>query len=276
VNSNLADYFQLTQEERSELLPSGRQARFDNRVYWSTTYLRKSQLIESRGRGRFVITQRGLDVLGNPPERISISYLQQFPEFTQFRETSNVDDPSGAIQIVEDSERTLDEIMREAFASINDQLAEEILARTLESPPKFFEQLVIDLLLAMGYGGTYAEAGRAIGASGDEGIDGVINEDRLGLDVLYVQAKRYDPGNSVGRPAIQAFVGALEAKHAQKGIFITTSNFTSDARVYVEQIQKRVILINGRQLAQFMIEHNVGVTPSELFTLRRINDDYFA
>jgi len=266
----LADEFDLTNEQRNELLPSGQQAAFDNRVGWARTYLKKAGLLESTRRGYYRITQRGRDVLAQKPERIDIGFLDQFPEFVEFhkpkRRPTVPDVPS-------ESERTPDEEIDEAYQGFREGLAQELLETVKSVSPAFFERLVVDLLVKMGYGGTRRDAGQAVGGSGDGGIDGIIKEDRLGLDVVYVQAKRWE--GSVSRPEIQKFAGALQGQRARKGIFITTSCFTAAAREYVSLIESKIVLIGGEELAQLMIDHNVGVAPFAAYELKRVDSDYF-
>src|SRR5574341_279185 len=267
----LADHFGLSEAERDELIPSGRQARFANRVGWASTYLRKAGLLESTRRGWFVITDKGLGILQNPPERIDLRFLKQYPEIKEFRY-------AGRREIAESAEgedelvQTPEEILYQSYQELREGLAQELLETVKRCSPRFFEQVVLDLLIAMGYGGSRQAAAHAVGGSGDGGIDGIINEDKLGLDVVYVQAKRWD-GN-VGRPQIQAFAGSLEGVRARKGVFITTSAFTQDALDYVKQIEKKIVLINGRELAQLMIDHNVGVSEVAIYSTKRIDLDY--
>jgi restriction system protein len=276
ARARLAAELRLTEAEQNELLPSKRQTRYGNRVAWAKVYLEQAGLLDSPRRGHFLITERGRDVLKAPPERINIRFLEQYPEFVVFRaakgkgdgDGSGGRDPGGP----GDGE-TPEEVLEAAHESLTAALALEVLARVKASPPEFFERLVVDLLLRMGYGGSRDDAGRAVGRAGDEGIDGVISEDRLGLDVVYLQAKRWD--GSVGRPEIQKFVGALHGKRAKKGVFITTGTFSSDAQAYVEHIDPKVVLIDGKRLAEYMIDFGVGVTTARTFQVKRIDSDYF-
>ncbi|MBN2251873.1 MAG: restriction endonuclease [Candidatus Altiarchaeota archaeon] len=269
----MAKVFKLSEEDRKELLPSGVQTIYENRIYWSLTYLRKAGLLEAPARGRFRITQRGLEVLGKKPAKITTKYLREnFPEFREFSTVAKKK-PAENETIKPDAESNPRETLEYAHQSIMQALAQDVLSKVKSSPPSFFENLVIDLLLKMGYGGSRADAGKAVGRSGDGGIDGIIKEDRLGLDIIYVQAKRWE--NTVGRPQIQAFVGALEGKRANKGIFITTSNYTDDARKYAETVGKKVVLIDGETLAKLMIEHNVGIYLKETYEIKEIDTDYF-
>lgn len=270
----LAHLFRLTPDEVAELLPSGRYPRFRQRVGWAKTYLNKAQLLEYGERGSFTIADRGRALLAEQPERIDIRFLMRYPEFKAFREASRsskestVDDSPAA-----EAAQTPEELLEDSYERLRLRLAEELLSRVHQITPTRFESVVLDLLLAMGYGGSRPDAGRAIGRSGDGGIDGLINEDPLGLDVVYIQAKRWE--GSVGRPTVQAFVGSLEGHRARKGVLITTSSFTGDATQYVGMIDKKVILIDGTKLAQLMIEHGVGVTVEQTYALKRLDLDYF-
>jgi restriction system protein len=268
----LGNEFGLTDAERDERLPSGRQATFDNRVGWARTYLKKAGLLISARRGYCKITQRGLDVLATQPESITAKFLMQFSEFKEFQTTTKKIFTSTAVE-TKDETQTPEEILEQAVQQLDDSLALELVDTIKGCSPSFFEQLVVDLLVTMGYGGTRKDAGQTIGRSGDGGIDGIIKEDRLGLDVIYVQAKRWE--NPVGRPEIQKFAGALQGMRAKKGVFITTSSFTSEARDYVSRIDSKIILIDGHQLAAFMIEHDVGVSLSASYVIKRIDTDYF-
>lgn len=271
----LADHFCLTEEERKELLPSGRQATFDNRVGWARTYLKKAGLLESTKRGYFQITNRGCEIIESNPVEINAKFLEQFPEFLEFQNHT----PQSEEYIANGNEtevsttRTPEEELELAIQKLTQELASDLLQRIKKFSPAFFEKLVVDLLVKMGYGGTRKDAGKTVGRSSDGGIDGIINEDRLGLDVIYIQAKRWE--NSVGRPEIQKFAGALQGVRARKGIFITTSTFTNEAKDYVSRIDSKIILINGETLTQFMIENNVGVTPFAVYQVKKIDSDYF-
>lgn len=270
----LANQFNLTLEERKELLPSGRQATFDNRVGWSRTYMKKAGLLDSPRRSYFQITQRGLDVLAKNPTYINISFLRQFPEFIEFQLGPNKE--SIVSITTEDSELiTPEESIESAYQRARTGLAVELLQTIKECSPEFFERLVVDLLVRMGYGGTRKDAGRAIGKSGDGGIDGIINEDRLGLDVVYIQAKRWD-STSVGRPEIQKFAGALQGQRARKGIFLTTSTFSKDAYDFASRIDSKIVLMDGETISQLMIDYGVGVTTIATYELKRIDSDYFS
>lgn len=267
----LADKFELTAEERKHLLPSGRQPAFDNRVGWARTYLKKAGLLKSPRRGYLQITDRGLAVLEQDPPEINYNFLMQFDEFVAFRTHKRDDD--GKAKVEDDDAQTPEEEIESAYQELRDALAAELLDTIKDNSPTFFEQLVIDLLVKMGYGGTRQDAGQAIGRAGDEGIDGIIKEDRLGLDIIYIQAKRWD--NPVGRPEIQKFAGALQGQRASKGIFITTSAFTQAAWDYVGLINNKIILIDGEELAKLMIDYNVGVSVVATYELKQVDTDYF-
>lgn len=275
VLEDLAAHFKLTDEERKELLPSGLQPIFDNRVGWAKTYLKKAGFLDSPRRATIVITQRGLDVLSQKPSELNVRYLSRFPEFLEFR-TPKRDISMENQRTEEVSTQTPKEILENAYQKIRTSLAQELLNKVIELPPTFFERLVVELLVKMGYGGSIKDAGGAIGKSGDEGIDGTIKEDKLGLDIIYIQAKRWQPGNNVGRKEIQSFVGALEGQRAMKGIFITTSSFAQPAIDYVQHINKKIVLIEGEQLANLMIDHDIGVTKSGSYDIKKIDSDYFS
>ena len=273
---NLATEFKVTDEERKELLASGLQAIFDNRVGWAKTYLKKAGLLDSPKRATFVITQLGLDTLKKNPDRIDAKYLRQFPAFLEVqnaRRNENNNDEEVTTQ--EPSDQTPEENLDKAYQRIRKSLASELLNKVVDLSPTFFERLVVELLVKMGYGGSIKDAGKAIGKSGDEGIDGTIKEDKLGLDIIYVQAKRWKPGNVVGRPELHKFVGALAGQGAKKGIFITTSNFTKEALDYTPKNETKIVLIDGDQLAQLMIDYNLGCTIQQIYELKKIDSDYF-
>lgn len=268
----VAEKFRLTEAERKELLPSGQQPTFDNRVAWARTYLSKGALLDSPRRGYFCITQRGREVLAKNPTVINVKFLEQFPEFIEFRAKRN--EPKESAETTEAQNlQTPGELLESAYQKLREDLSAELLKTVRESSPTFFERIVIDVLVKMGYGGSRKEAGKAVGRSGDEGIDGIINEDRLGLDVIYIQAKRWQA--AVGRPEIQKFVGALEGQRANKGIFITTSAFTREAEDYAAKIPSKIVLIDGEQLSQLMIDHNVGVALVTSYETKKIDSDYF-
>jgi restriction system protein len=270
----LGRQFNLSEAELSELLPSGKQTRFYNRIVWAKTYLTKSGLLKGTKRPNCEITQRGQQVLQSNPPKIDMNFLEQFPEYVEFRARHNGE----KIEKIKKSvplERTPEEALEAAYEEIRQNLASDLLESVRSCSPKFFEQLVVDLLVKMGYGGSYKEAARAVGQSGDGGIDGIIDEDRLGLDAIYIQAKRWGDQTTVSRPEIQKFAGALMGKKANKGIFITTSSFSKEARQYAETINSKIILIDGERLAELMIDYDIGVTNITSYYLKRIDSDYF-
>lgn len=273
AEENLAEHFNLSPQERAELLPSGQQGVFKNRIGWARTYLKKAGLLESPRRAVFKITERGLKALSTNPSRIDGKYLEQFPEFIEFREASKPDNGVAAPFELPQSKTTPEESIELAHQGLREQLASELLSRILGCSPTFFEQLVVELLVKMGYGGSRKDAGERIGQSGDGGIDGIIKEDRLGLDTIFIQAKRWQ--GSVGRPEIQKFVGALQGQRAKKGVFITTSTYTDDASDYATRIDTKVVLIDGKQLAGLMIDFDVGVAQAATYIVKRIDSDYF-
>lgn len=269
----LADEFELTEEERKELLASGQQAIFNNRVGWARLYIVKANLLEATRRGYFKITDQGHKALAQKPERIDKNFLMQYPEFVEAFKASKGKKKTEKVK-KEPSETTPVESLESAFQELNETLASDLLEAIKQSPSDFLERLVIDVLLGIGYGGSKKEAGEAMGRSGDGGIDGIIKDDKLGLDIIYIQAKRWE--NTVGRPEIQKFAGALQGRRARKGVFITTSNFSKEALDYVKNIDSRIILIDGQRLSELMIDHNVGVSPVLKYEIKKIDFDYFA
>jgi restriction system protein len=270
----LATEFQLTPAERNELLASGQQAIFNNRIGWANSYLKKAGLLESPRRGSLRITARGKQILGDNPARIDVKYLERFPEFIEFRDASrNNRETTTTESVAIATEQTPEEALELAHQSLRLSLAQDILSRILSCSPTFFERLVVELLVKMGYGGSRRDAGERIGESGDGGIDGIIKEDRLGLDTIYIQAKRWQ--GSVGRPEIQKFVGALQGQRAKKGVFITTSSYTAEAIDYASRIDTKVVLIDGQLLANLMMDFDVGVSVSASYIVKRIDSDYF-
>lgn len=281
----LAAQFELTDAERAEMLPSGTAPLFDNRIGWARTYLKQAGLLESPKRGLFKITDRGRAILAASPPRIDAKFLEQFDEFRAFRtrrreasadplaspNTKMHQQTAGVAELP--TGQTPEDSLAFAYRRLRADLEAEVLEQVKAVSPAFFERIVIDLLVTMGYGGSRQDAGRAVGKSGDGGIDGIIKEDKLGLDVIYVQAKRWD--GVVGRPEVQKFAGALQGQRASKGIFITTSSFTRDAIEYAAAINSTIILIDGQQLASLMIDHNVGVSTVGVYELKRLDNDYF-
>jgi len=268
----LAKDFKLNDEERRMMLPSGVQGLFDNRVNWARTYMKKAALIESPKRGIHKITKRGLDVLKKKPQRIDVAYLGQFQEFKDFRALRHAKEEAEEPEL-DLNNRTPEESLEGAYQKLRGDLATDLLQRLKGCSPSFFERLVVEVIVKMGYGGTRSDAGKAIGSSGDGGIDGMIKEDKLGLDAIYIQAKRWE--NTVGRPEIQKFVGALTGQRAKKGLFITTADFSAEAKAYALQIDTKIVLIDGEMLAQLMIDHNVGVSTVTTYELKKIDTDYF-
>jgi restriction system protein len=272
--NEMAENFSLTVEERKELLPSGKQTVIANRVAWAVTYLRKTKLLENTKRGVFKITARGKKALADHPDRIDNRVLIQFEEFVEFQTRSNKVAPiKDTEKSKEPNEKNPEEALEAAHQELQDGLAVELLDTIKQCSPEFFEQLVVDVLIRMGYGGSRKEAGQAIGKSGDGGIDGIIKEDKLGLDIIFLQAKRWD--STVGRPDIQKFAGALQGQRARKGIFITTSNYSKEALEFVKHIDNKIILIDGQQLAEIMITYNVGVSTEATYEIKKIDSDYF-
>jgi restriction system protein len=271
ATEKLAVEFNLKADERIQKLPSGQQSVFGNRVGWARTYMKKAGLLDTTRRAFFKITSRGRAVLDGKHSRIDGQFLNQFQEFRAFKALRHEKtEPENEIQ---PELKTPEEALENAYEDLRSNLASEILQRLKSSPPGMFEKTVVELVVRMGYGGSLRDAGQAIGKSGDEGIDGIIKEDRLGLDVIYIQAKRWE--NIVGRPEIQKFAGALQGQRARKGIFITTSDFTKDATDYAAKIESKIILIGGEQLSQLMIDHNIGITPVATYEIKRIDSDYF-
>jgi restriction system protein len=271
----LASHFGLTAEERDLLLPSGQQTTFSNRVGWARTYLKEAGLLEAPRRGYLRITQRGREVLARSPKSLNYAFLEQFPEFLAFRSRRRERAETGAPEpaVLRAPARTPEEEIDDAYQRVREGVAAELIQAIKACSPAFFERLVVDLVLKMGYGGTRADAGQAIGRTGDGGIDGIIKEDRLGLDAVYLQAKRWE--QVVGRPEVQKFAGTLQGHRARKGILITTSSFTRDAHQYASSIDSKIVLLDGDALAQLMIDHNVGVNPVATYELKRIDSDYF-
>jgi restriction system protein len=275
----LAEQFGLTADELAQRLPSGKQTTFTNRLAWAKAHLKAAGLVESPRRGVYRLTDRGRSVLTENPETVNIAYLSRFPEYVAFRygrsETLTESPPapnSPSVAVIADA-RTPDDLIEEGYTQLRAALVTDLRERIATMPPAAFEQLVVDLLTAMGYGGPQDNAGLVIGRGGDEGIDGVIKEDRLGLDNIYIQAKRWQA--TIGRPEIQRFAGALQGQKARKGVFITTSSFTKDAQSYASSIHSTIVLVDGGHLAQLMIDHGIGVTSVKHFEIKRIDSDYF-
>ncbi len=269
---DLAEELGLNEEERKELLPSGQQAVFSNRVAWANTYLKKAGLLESRKKGYFTVTQKGLSVLRENPVSINVNFLTRYEEFNEFRRRKKSE-----IMELEKGETETEQLdpresLEISYQQLHNELVLEILSITKKCSPSFFESIVIDVLTKIGYGGSRTDAGKAVGKSHDGGIDGIIKEDRLGLDVIYIQAKRWE--GTVTRPEIQKFAGALIGKKAKKGVFITTSTFSREASEYAD-LTGNIILVDGEMLAKLMIEYDVGVSKVKSYDVKKIDSDYF-
>jgi restriction system protein len=273
TREKIAAVFNLSQEDLSELLPSGTQTKFDNRVAWAKSYFVQAKILESPRRAHLKITDRGKHLYSQGHEKIDIKVLSQYSEFVEFHNPPKQNKFTQTETSQDISSETPEEILQKAYQSIRSDLAGELLDRIKSNTPGFFERLVVDLMVAMGYGGSRSDAGQSIGQSGDEGIDGIIKEDRLGLDVIYLQAKRWE--GTVGRPEVQKFVGALHGKRAKKGVFITTGKFSEEAHDYVKSIDPKVILIDGKSLANYMIDFNLGTSTSVTYEIKKIDSDYF-
>lgn len=262
----------LTDEDKVERIPSGLATLADNRIGWARTYLKKAGLIETAKRAYYKISSRGLEVLKERPARVDIRFLARFPEFVAFRELRHPDSEK-ADTIAESASATPEEALDAAYSSLRASLEGEVLEQVMSASPAFFERLVVELLVAMGYGGSLQDAGQAVGKSGDGGIDGIIKEDRLGLDIIYIQAKRWEA--SVGRPEVQKFAGALQGHRARKGVMITSSLFTKEAVEFARGIDSKLVLIDGQRLARLMIDHNVGISTVRVYEVKKIDSDYF-
>lgn len=272
----LGKQFKLTDDELSELLPSGQSLLFANRVGWARTYLKKAGLLDAPKRGMLSITDRGLKVLSKNPDKVDNNLLKQFPEFLEFQNVGKEGIISTKqVESAQTEKQTPEETIDLAYQNIRQSLAQELIDTVRRLSPAFFERLVVELLVKMGYGGSIKDAGKAIGKTNDEGIDGTIKEDKLGLDIIYIQAKRWQAGNVVGRPELHKFVGALAGQGAKKGIFITTSTFSKDALNYAPKNETKIVLIDGVQLAQLMIDYNLGVSVQRSYEIKRLDNDYF-
>lgn len=282
IVEELGRFFDLTDKELLERYPNGGHPIFDNRVGWCRLHLKRAGLISAPRRGFVQITTQGTKVLTEDLDEIGVSYLKRIPVYLEFYTSGRnsngdvaVNESLGSMEGVNNNEETPEEKLAQAYLEINNELNEEILNKIFDQSALFFERLVVDLLVNMGYGGSVRDAGQAIGKTGDEGIDGTIKEDKLGLDTIYIQAKRWKPGATVGRPEIQKFVGALAGQGAKKGIFITTSGFSKDALSYVPRNETKIVLIDGIQLTQLMIDHNVGCAVQQKYEIKKIDLDYF-
>lgn len=277
--AHLAGDMRISDADQQDKLPSGTQTKYGNRVAWAAVYLHRARCLERVRRGVFRITPRGQGILADNPEKITIKLLDQFPEFKVFHQgkAASATIPGNGhppnVQPELEATQTPEEMLETSYQDLHDSLANDILDAVKKMSPEAFEQLVVALLVAMGYGGSIQDAGKAVGKAGDEGIDGIIKEDKLGLDSVYIQAKKWEA--VVGRPFVQAFAGSLEGQRARKGVMITTSTFSQDAKDYVQKIEKKIVLIDGKQLAQLMIEHDVGVTVTKVYALKKLDQDFF-
>lgn len=267
---NMVNHFNMTEEELKEKTPSGKQFTYSNRIAWAISFLKMAKLIKSPKQGSYQITDEGINVLKSPPEKITVSFLKQFEIFSKNR---NPEKNENIEQDEKITEKTPDELIEIGYKQIQNELSLKLLNQIKDGSPYFFEKLVLDLLLKMGYGGSETDNGELTQKGSDEGIDGIIKEDRLGLDKIYIQAKKWE--NNVGRPEIQKFVGALQGKRAKKGIFITTSTFSSNAYDYAQNLDVAVILIDGKKLAEYMIENELGVTVKQNYKIFNVDSDYF-
>jgi len=272
--SQIAEHFHLTEDERREMLPSGTTRVLDNRIGWAKSHITQAGLLASPRRAVTVITQRGHDVLKKNPERVDLRVLNEFEDYRVFRSRKKQEiEAAGGNEDNTTEEVPPEELLGNAFQKVRRQIEAELLSQVMANPPEFLEQVVVDLVVAMGYGGSRKDAGEALGKTGDEGIDGIIKEDPLGLDTIYLQAKRWE--GTVGRPEIQKFAGALQGQRAKKGIFITTSSFSGEAVEYVQRIDSKIILIDGVRLTKLMFDHGIGVTIASTYQVKKIDSDYF-
>jgi restriction system protein len=273
--ARLGEQFGLTDEERREMLPSGGARLFDNRIGWAKSHIMQAGLLAAPRRAISIITERGRQALRLQPERIDLRILNEYEEYREFRSRRKTtgDEVTDTTELEIQDSQTPEELLENAYLQVRRQIESELLAQLKSSPPDFLERVVVDLVVRMGYGGSRKDAGEALGRSGDEGIDGIIKEDPLGLDIIYLQAKRWE--GSVGRPEIQKFAGALQGQRARKGIFITTSTFTADALEYTSRIETKIILIDGLRLSKLMFDHGVGVATASNYEVKRIDSDYF-
>lgn len=272
TNEKLAKYFNLTEDEINQYLPSGSQKRFPNRVAWAKSYLKMAGLLENTKRSYFKLTESGKRILETNPTEVNLKVLKNIPTYMERNLRTKEEDLISDINSPQLSS-TPEEILENSYLTIRKNLAQELLLKIKSCSPSFFESLVVELLVKMGYGGSIQDAGKSIGRSGDEGIDGIIKEDKLGLDVIYIQAKRWE--NVVGRPEIQKFVGALAGQGAKKGVFITTSRYTNEAKDYQPRNETKIVLIDGEKLADLMIDYNLAVSTVNTFEIKRIDHDYF-
>ena len=275
ATQHLTNHFKLSEEERERRIPSGQSTYMKNRTGWAKTYLKKAGLLTSPKRGSIQITERGREVLSKKPESIDKDFLEQFPEFVEFESRSNTQLKTETAELPSAERQTPEETIERSYSELRSRLADELLEQIKSCSSDFFERLVVDVIVAMGYGGSYRDAAKATQRSNDGGIDGIIKQDRLGLDTIYIQAKKWDESNPVHRPEIQKFAGALQGVRARKGIFITTSSFSDGARQYASGIESKIVLIDGTELAQLMIDHGIGVTPHQTYEIKKLDTDYF-
>ena len=276
AETQIANDLNLSEEERAALLPSGKGRVLHNRIHWAKFYLTKAGLLTSPKRGRFTISPAGTQLLARPPAKLDTQFLLTMPGFREFYRSEQADDAPNTTSPALVSTSTPEEVVETAYLATLSALRADLLDRILQTTSGFFERVVIDLLVGMGYGGSHKNASEQLGRSGDRGVDGVINEDALGLDRVYIQAKRYAKDNSVGRPDIQAFIGSLVGQRATKGVFVTTSYFSAQAREFAERVTQRVVLIDGKRLCDLMIEHSVGVRRYRLLEFKRLDEDFFS
>jgi restriction system protein len=274
IRDKVGVVFKLSEEEMRELVPSGQKTLFSDRVSWALTYMKKAGLVETTKRAHYQITPRGKELLSTNPTRVDLTVLAQYPEFVGWKDASDGPRAKPSIPAPKASHETPEESLDSAYLALRATIEAELLDQVKTMPPAFFERLVVQLLVAMGYGGSLKDAGQAVGKSGDGGIDGIIKEDKLGLDVIHIQAKRWQ--STVGRPEIQSFAGSLDGVKAKKGIFITTSSYSPEAKGYVEKIDKRIVLIDGSLLAALMFDHNVGATRVATYDVKRVDLDFFS
>ena len=271
--AQLADQFELTEDERREMLPSGGARLFDNRIGWAKSHITQAGLLISPRRAISVITERGREALRHNPKRIDLHVLIGFEDYRELRNRRKTPEEKEITELEVEDSQTPEELLENAYLQVRRRIESELLAQIKSSPPEFLERVVVDLVVRMGYGGSRKDAGEALGRSGDEGIDGIIKEDPLGLDIIYLQAKRWE--GTVGRPEIQKFAGALQGQRARKGIFITTSTFSADALEYASRIETKIILIDGPRLSKLMFDHGVGVATASNYEVKKIDSDYF-
>lgn len=276
VVEDISERLELSEEERQQMLPSGKQTTITNRIHWARSYMKQAGLVRNIRRGWYELTDRGRSILDDPSISLTSKYLAQFDEFQEFKSRGNEKDEQTIVQVdTETPTNTPDESLQSAHKKLDAALAANLLDNVRMASPMFFENLIVDLFVAMGYGGTSEDAGRALGQSGDNGVDGVIDQDPLGVDRIYLQAKRYGPTNSVGSADIRDFYGALSIKKAMKGIFVTTSHFTSGAQQTVKDLGSRIVLIDGPQLAKLMIKYNIGCRDKDVLHIKQIDEGYF-